>query len=67
MPKLVILSAFIGNERSVRALLNDCTLVEHSDLIAELTGGQTVGNIDCGLVACNLVNLSVNLCFGRGL
>ena len=65
MPKLVILSAFIGNERSVSSLLNDRTLVEYGDLVAELTRGQTVGDIDCGLIACDLVKLSVNLRFGN--
>ena len=49
MPKLVILSAFIGNERSVSSLLNNGALMEHGDLVAELTRGQTVGGVDSTL------------------
>lgn len=49
----------------MRALLNYCALMEHGNLIAELTRGQAVGDVDCGLVACNLVELSVDLGFGN--
>ena len=65
VPQLVVFTVCVGNERSVRALLNDRTLVEYGDLVAELTRGQTVGDIDCGFVACDLVKLSVNLRFGN--
>ena len=63
VPQLVVFTVCIGNESCVRALLNNSALMEHSNLVAELTGGQTVGDVDCGLVACDLVKLSVNLRF----
>ena len=44
-------------------LLNDRTLVEYGDFIAELTRGQTVGDIDCGLITCDLIEFFVDLCF----
>ena len=65
MPKLVILSAFIGNERSVSSLLNYRALVEHGDFVAELTRGQAVGDVDCGFITCNFVKFSVDLGFGN--
>lgn len=41
------------------ALLNNGTLMEHGNFIAELTGGQPVRDIDCGLISCNLIELTV--------
>ena len=52
VPQLVVFAVRIGNERSVSFLLNYRPLVEHSDLVAELTRGQTVADI------ANVLNLT---------
>jgi hypothetical protein len=39
VPQLIIFSAFIGNQGSVCALLDNSTFVEYGDFIAELAGG----------------------------
>ena len=49
VPQPVVFAVGISNKRSVSSLLNDCALVEHGDLVAELTRGQTVGGVDSTL------------------
>ena len=65
VPQLVVFAVCVGNERSVRALLNNGSLMEYGNLVAELTRGQTVADIDGGLIACDLVKLSVDLRFSN--
>ena len=49
VPQFVVFAVCIGNERRVSSLLNDRALVEHGDLVAELTRGQSVGGVDSTL------------------
>ena len=49
VPQLVVFAVCIGNERSVSSLLKNSSLMEHGDLVAELTRGQTVGGVDSTL------------------
>lgn len=67
MPQLVVFSAFIGNERSVGALLDDSAFVEYGYLIAEFAGAQAVAYVYCGFIACNLIEFAVYLRFGNGV
>lgn len=43
------------------------SFVKHGNLVTEFTGGQPVGDIDRGLIACDLIELTVNLRFGDGV
>ena len=47
------------------ALLDDLAVVEHGDLITELAGGQPVADINCSLIARDLVELCVDLRFSH--
>ena len=47
------------------ALLDDLAVVEHGDLITELAGGQPVADINCSLIARDLVELCVDLGFSQ--
>ena len=65
IPKFIILAVFVCYQFGVCALLDHSTLVEYSDFIAELAGGETMRDIDCGLVTDNLIELTVNLSFSN--
>ena len=65
MPQLVVFSAFICHQLVMGALLDNCAFVEYGNFIAKLTRGQTMGNVDCGFVTCDLIELSVDLRFGN--
>lgn len=60
MPEFIVFSGDISHQLRVGALLNNGALMEHGNFIAELTGGQPVGDIDCGLISGNLIELTVN-------
>ena len=40
------------------ALLDHAAFVEDSNLVAELAGGESVADVDCGLVSCDVVELA---------
>ena len=67
VPERVVFAAPIGKQFGVTALLDDRSLVEHGDLVAEFAGGQSVGDIDGGLIACDLIELTVDLRLGNGV
>ena len=67
VPERVVFAAPIGEQFGVTALLNDRALVEHGDLVAEFAGGQAVGDIDGSLIACDLIELAVDLRLGDGV
>ena len=51
VPEFVIFSTFIGNQHFMRPMLDDGTLVEHCNLVAEFTRRETMGDIEYGLKA----------------
>ena len=61
IPELVILAFCIRDQFVVGALLDYSPILEHGDLITELTGGQPVGNINGGFVPGDFIKLAVNL------
>ena len=63
VPERVVFPAFVRDEFTVRSLLDHCPLMKYKDLIAELTGGQAVADIDRRLVSDNLVEFRIDLCF----
>ena len=67
VPERVVFAAPIGEQFGVTALLNDRALVEHGDLVAEFAGGQAMGDIDGGLITCDLIELTVDLRLGDGV
>jgi len=67
VPELVVFTVRICQQFLMRANLNDFALVEHGDLIAEAAGGQAVADIDCSLIAYDLVKLRIDFCFGNGV
>ena len=60
-PKFVILAVLIGYQLSMSALLDDFTLVEHCDLVAELTGRKSVTDVDGRFVTGDVIELTVLL------
>lgn len=62
----MILAGFIGYQFGMGAVLDDTTLVEYSNLVAELATGQAMADIDSGLVTSNIVELGVDLRLGKG-
>lgn len=56
-PEFVIFTALIGKQLGMGALLDDCALMEHSDLIAELAAGQAVRDVDRGFITGDVVEL----------
>ena len=67
VPERVVFAVPIGEQFGVAALLDDRALVEHGDLVAEFAGGQAVGDIDGSLIACDLIELTVDLRLGDGV
>lgn len=67
VPERVVFAAPIGEQFGVTTLLDDRALVEHGDLVAEFAGGQAVGDIDGSLIACDLIELAVDLRLGDGV
>ena len=63
-PQLLV-NAALADKLIVRTALGNSSIVHNGYLVAEATGRQAVGDVDCGLVACNLVELSVDLGFGN--
>ena len=59
VPKSVVFAAPIGEQFVMAALLDDLSFVKHGNLVTEFTGGQPVGDIDRGLIACDLIELIV--------
>ena len=47
--------------------LNDLTVIEHGDLIAEAARGQAMTDIDGCFVADDLVELRIDLIFSDGI
>lgn len=47
------------------ALLDHAAFVEYGDLVAEFAGGESVADVDCGLVACDVVEFAVDFCLGN--
>ena len=64
VPELRIFAALVREQRLVRALLDDLPGVEHDDLVAELARGETVRNVNGGLVADHVVELFIDLRLG---
>ena len=44
VPKLIVFAVAIDKQIGMAALLDDCTLVEHGDLVTKFAGGQSVRN-----------------------
>ena len=64
VPEGAVFAAAVGKQRGMAALLDDRTLVKHSDLIAELAGGQPVRDENRRPVPCDLIKLAVDLRLG---
>ena len=67
VPQLIVFSGGVGQQVLVGALLDDLTVVEDGDLIAELAGGQPVADVDGRFVPRDLVELGVDLRLGHGV
>lgn len=67
IPKLKIFSRFVCQKLGMASFLDDLPLVEDGDLVAELAGGEAVGNIDGSLIAGYVVELAVDLSLGNGV
>ena len=63
----MILSTLLGQQHLMGALLDDGTLMENGDLVAEFAGGEAVADVDGGLVAGDVVELRVDLGFCDGV
>lgn len=66
VPKLVILAGGIGHQLVMGALLDDLPFMEYGDLVAEFTGGESVGDINGGLIRHDVVEAAIDLRFGNG-
>ena len=44
IPKLIVFAVAIDKQIGMAALLDDCTLMEHGDLVTKFAGGQPVRN-----------------------
>ena len=61
MPQLVVFATGIGDKLCMASMLDDRAPVKHGDLVAELAGGQSVGNIYCSFVSRYLIEFAVYL------
>ena len=67
VPQFVILALRVRQQRLVRARLHNLTLIKHRDLIAELAGGEAVADVYRRLIACDFIELFLNLGLGDGI
>ena len=63
----MVLAALVDHQFSMGAVLDHSSLMEHSNLIAELAAGQAVTDVDGGLVTGNIVELGVDFRFCNGV
>ena len=61
VPEFMVFAGFICYQFGMCALLDDRAAMEYGDLVAELTAGQTMGNVDSGLIAGDVVELGIDL------
>lgn len=66
-PQLIILALGVSYQLLMCTGLDDMPLVEHGDTVAEAAGGQSVTDVDGGLVLYDLVELRVNLVLRDGV
>lgn len=61
VPKLSIFAAGLRQQRFMRAVLGDLSLVEHQNFVAEAAGGQPVTDLDRGASAGDVTEAAVHL------
>ena len=67
IPKLKVFSRLVCQKLGMASFLDDLPLMEYGDLVAELAGGQTVGNIDSSLITGDVIELALDFSLGNGV
>jgi hypothetical protein len=65
IPKLEIFARDINHQTVVISLLNYISFMEYQDVIAEVTGGKAMADVNRRFVACDCIEFTVNLCLGN--
>lgn len=61
VPKLGVFAAGLRQQRFMRAVLDDLSLVEYQNFVAEAAGGQPVTDLDRGASAGDVTEAAVHL------
>ena len=64
-PQLTILAALICNKFIVAAALDELTVVEDGDIIAETAGGQAMADVNRRFIADDFIESGIYLIFGN--